>query len=169
MESTLRMTVPELVSVERKHCHNAAQMSELETIFNDLVRLETELWNAVDARLRAELDLPLNRFEPMRVINAHGQCRVLDIATELSIGVSGTSKLVDRIAVAGHCRRLPNPVDGRSSMVELTAEGTALLERAQLIFGDELDGRLGPVLDRADRAHFAQALKRLRAHRSVAG
>jgi hypothetical protein len=32
------------------------------------VRFETELWNALDARLRTEFDLPMTWFEPMRVI-----------------------------------------------------------------------------------------------------
>src|ERR1700746_2656985 len=42
-------------------------MTDLLDLFHQLIRFETELWNAVDARLRAELSLPLSRFEPMQV------------------------------------------------------------------------------------------------------
>ena len=36
--------------------------------FNELIRFETELWDAVDKRLREVHDLPLTWFEPMQVI-----------------------------------------------------------------------------------------------------
>src|SRR6516165_10084105 len=94
-------------------------MTDLKKLFSELIRFETELWNAIDARLRAEFDLPLSRFEPMQIIGRRGACRVNDIAEELVITVGGTSKLVDRIQAAGHCRRRSNPHDGRSSIIEL--------------------------------------------------
>jgi DNA-binding MarR family transcriptional regulator len=74
-----------------------ADARSAETVFNVLIRFEIELWNAVDARLRADCDLPLSRFAPMQVIARHGSCRVHDIADELSMTVGGTSKQVDRI------------------------------------------------------------------------
>src|SRR5947209_216996 len=76
-------------------------MPDLSALFHDLVRFEIELWNAVDARLRADCDLLLSRFEPLQVISRRSPCRVQDIADELSITVGGASKLVDRIEVAG--------------------------------------------------------------------
>ena len=97
--------------------------SALSRHFDNLVRFETELWTAVDQRLRIEHDLPLSRFEPMQIIDRLGSCRVFDIAEALAITVGGTSKLVDRIEAAGHCRRKSNPTDKRSSLIELTPEG----------------------------------------------
>ena len=82
-------------------------MEDLPALFNQLIRLETELWNAVDARLRADFDLPLSRLEPMQVIARRLSCRVYDIADQLSITIGGTSKLVDRIEAAGYCVRRP--------------------------------------------------------------
>ena len=90
-------------------------MSDLRDLFNDLIRFEIELWNAVDARLKREFDLPLTHFEPMSVMDRLPKCRVYDIASELGITTGGTSKLVDRIEANGYCRRLPNPEDRRSS------------------------------------------------------
>ena len=118
-------------------------------LFGETIRFETELWNAVDRRLRARHDLPLTWFEPMQVIHQRGVCRVNDIAEELSITVGGTSKLVDRIENAGHCGRLPNPADRRSSLIKLTRSGTKLLTEATVSFETELDRRFGAVSSRA--------------------
>ena len=87
-------------------------MADLKTIFNELIRLGTDVWNAVDARLRSEHDLQLTWFEPMQVMSRHTACRGLDIAGELSITPGGTSKLVDRIEAAGLATGSPTPVTG---------------------------------------------------------
>jgi DNA-binding MarR family transcriptional regulator len=105
-------------------------MPALQTVFSVLIRFETELWNAVDARLREDCDLPLSRFAPMQVIALHGSCRVHDIAGELSMTVGGTSKLVDRIEAAGYCTRSPNPGDRRSSVIGLTPAGVRIHQKA---------------------------------------
>jgi hypothetical protein len=72
-------------------------LADLQTLFNELVRLEIETWNAVDARLRSEHALPLSRFEPMRVIASTPDCRVYDIATALSLTAAG-KRLLDKAA-----------------------------------------------------------------------
>ena len=144
-------------------------MSDLRRLFSDIIRFETELWNAVDTRLRDEFELPLARFEPMLVIAGHPACRVHDIATELVITVGGTSKLVDRIEAAGHCRRRPNPADRRSSIIELTPAGERLVARAAAAFDEELQARLGDAVPQRSLAQFAATLATLRgAGRSAA-
>src|SRR4249920_3035421 len=121
-------------------------MASLQWLFGELVRLEIELWNAVDARLRADLALPLSSFEPMQVIARRGACRVQDIADEMAITVGGTSKLVDRLESAGHCSRRSNPEDRRSSLVELTPAGLEVLAKAGEVVDDELEMRVGAAL-----------------------
>ena len=138
-------------------------MTDLRLVFNDLIRLEIELWNAVDARLKNDFDLPLTHFEPMSVIDRIPGCRVYDIAAELIITTGGASKLVDRIEASGYCRRLPNPADRRSSLVELTPQGEALLAKARGAFDEELALRLGSVLPERTLRQFAGTLARLRA------
>ena len=114
-------------------------------LFEDLVRVQADLWNAVDDRLRADFDLPFNRFEPMRVMGRTEHCRVQDIASELEITVGGTSKLVDRIEAAGHCQRLSNPTDRRSSWIELTPEGHRVLDAATQAVEEELGRSIGAL------------------------
>ena len=137
--------------------------SSLRQVFNDLIRLEIELWNAVDARLKQEFGLPLTHFEPMSVMDRLPKCRVYDIASELGITTGGTSKLVDRIEASGYCRRLPNPEDRRSSLLELTAEGRRLFAEAGAAFDEELQRRLGAAVPERTLRQFGATLSRLRA------
>jgi len=138
-------------------------MSDLRGLFNDLIRFEIELWNAVDARLKSEFSLPLTHFEPMSVIDKIPGCRVYDIANELGITTGGTSKLVDRIEASGYCRRLPNPDDRRSSLLELTEAGRRLLAKAGAAFDEELQLRFGSALPERTLRQFASTVTRLRA------
>ena len=138
-------------------------MSDLRQVFNDLIRFEIELWNAVDTRLKREFDLPMAHFEPMSVMDRLPKCRVYDIATELGITTGGTSKLVDRIEASGYCRRLPNPDDRRSSLLELTPQGRRLYAEAGQAFDDELQRRLGAAVPERTLRQFAATLARLRA------
>ncbi len=138
-------------------------MSDLRGLFNDIIRFETELWSAVDARLKDEFNLPLTHFEPMSVIGRLPGCRVYDIAGELRITTGGTSKLVDRIEASGYCRRLPNPADRRSSLLELTPEGRRLLAEAGRAVDEELQRWLAAAVPERTLRQFAATLSRLRA------
>jgi MarR family transcriptional regulator, organic hydroperoxide resistance regulator len=137
-------------------------VTDLRGLFNDLIRFEIEIWNAIDARLRKDFELPLTHFEPMLVIDRMPGCRVYDIANELRITTGGTSKLVDRIEASGYCRRLPNPADRRSSLLELTDEGRSMLAAASEAFDEELQRWLGSVLPERTLRQFAGTLARLR-------
>ncbi|MFC0629462.1 MarR family winged helix-turn-helix transcriptional regulator [Kribbella deserti] len=137
-------------------------MAELGGVFNDLVRLEIELWNAVDHRLRADFELPLSWFEFLQLIDRTENCRVQDIARDLSITVGGTSKLVDRIEAAGYCRRSVNPEDRRSSILTLTRTGRKVLTNATKAYQDELDRRLGEPLSVRELEGLSRTLTKLR-------
>jgi DNA-binding MarR family transcriptional regulator len=142
-------------------------VSDLRQLFDDLVRLETELWDAVDERLRTVTVLPLTWFEPMSVIDRMEGCRVHDIAHALGITVGGTSKLVDRIEAAGLCHRRPNPDDRRSTLIALTPAGEARLIAA----GSEFDAVLAQwfALPEETLEPFAAALRQLRTTGPAAG
>ena len=158
---------PDLVSMysmERTFDTIVTRDPDLGVLFNDLIRLETELWDLVDGRLRRDHDLALSWFELMQVMDSTPGCRVIDIAEALSITIGGTSKLVDRIQNAGRCERSPNPDDGRSSTIELTRSGRRLLTAAQRTFADELNQRLGTSLSTSELRRFAATMHRMRIH-----
>ena len=143
-------------------------MEDLKQLFSDLIRFETELWNAIDARLRAEHDLPLHKFEPMQIIASRPNCRVYDIASALSLTTGGVSKLVDAIEASGHCRRRPNPADRRSSIIELTPAGKKALAQATKTFEQELELRLRSSVPARTLEHFSSSMRALRAASALA-
>ena len=144
-------------------------MTDLSTVFTDLVRYQIGLWNAVDARLRADHDLQLSHFEPLQIIASRQGCRVFDIAEEMVISVGGTSKLVDRLEAAGRVRRTANPDDRRSSIIEITSAGRRLLAKATVTCEDELEIRLGSLISASELDRLASTLATLRSATAKAG
>src|ERR1700733_10254491 len=141
---------------------------ELRVLFSELVRLETELWDAVEGRLRADHGITLPFFEFMQIISRHPNCRVQDIAEELSITVGGTSKIVDRIEASGYCARHANLSDRRSSILALTPAGKRLLPKITATVDDELGARLGSALSGRSLAELIRTLSGLRGGLSAA-
>ncbi|WNI18979.1 MarR family winged helix-turn-helix transcriptional regulator [Actinacidiphila sp. ITFR-21] len=136
---------------------------DLRRLFDDLVRFETDLWNAMDARVRQDCGLSLGSFDVMSVVARTPACRVNDIAAALSITVGGASQAVDRIVARGGLVRRPNPADRRSSVVELTPDGAESVERAGRVVDRELRRRLRGPLPAAELDRLGAALAALRA------
>jgi DNA-binding MarR family transcriptional regulator len=134
----------------------------LRQVFDDLVRFETMLWNALDRSLQQECGLGLGSLNTMMVIFAITDCRVYDIASSLAITVGGASQAVDRLEAAGYCRRQPNPADRRSSLIALTAHGEQLLATGGAVFDAELERHLSRPLSASKLAHLGAALGSLR-------
>jgi DNA-binding MarR family transcriptional regulator len=137
-------------------------VTDLRQVFDDLVRFETILWGAADEKLQQECGIGLASLNTMLVIDATPLCRVQDIARAVAITVGGASQAVDRLEAAGRCARRANPADRRSSIVELTPEGTELLGIAAPVFDGELDRLLGTPLPGTALAQLAGALSTLR-------
>ena len=136
-------------------------------LFRDLVRLETELWNRVEARVQQVHGVPLAWVEVMQVIGATADCRVLDLARALSITVGGSSKVVDKVETAGLCRRQPNPTDGRSNRIRLTEPGEMLRKAVDVTVARTLAANVGAALPASERAQLSATLRRLRHHLTV--
>lgn len=137
---------------------------DLIDLFRDLVRLETDLWNRVDAHVHREHGLHLAWLEVMQVVSATPGCRVLDVAEALLITVGGASKVVDKVQAGGWCQRLPNPSDGRSSLIELTKSGESLLAAANVTFDQALAAYLGAAAPAGELTRLSDTLGRLRRH-----
>ena len=104
---------------------------DLDTVFTDLVRAETRLYNAVAERVKAEAGLGAGHFELLRYVRDHADARVADLASAFAIGVGTTSKIVDRVEREGWLERHPNPANRRSSLLALTPAGESVLSRAE--------------------------------------
>lgn len=139
-----------------------AERELLRGVFDDLVRFETVLWARLDVRLREECGIGVGSFNALLVIESTEHCRVFDIAAAVEITVGGASQAVDRLEAAGQCRRVPNPSDRRSSIVELTPAGQAMLTRAGDVFDDELARLLGAPLTATALRQLGRTLATLR-------
>ena len=135
----------------------------LRLMFDDLVRFETDLWNAVDARLRSDAGIPLGTFNVLLVVERTDACRVNDIAEKLAITVGGASQAVDRIEQKGLCRREQDSDDRRSSIVSLTTLGRRKLLDAGPLFDAELAVWLNVPGSPAELQRCADVLGQLRA------
>ncbi|MBU2664447.1 MarR family winged helix-turn-helix transcriptional regulator [Actinoplanes bogorensis] len=131
----------------------------------DLVRLEIELWEHVDARLKRVHGLPLASYEALDVL-ARGVAfpvafRVGDLAREMRITVGGASKLAERVRAAGLIERAPDPGDRRASLIALTAAGRAVWTAATVTYEAAVAERLDGVLTDAEQQQMHDLVTRI--------
>jgi DNA-binding MarR family transcriptional regulator len=133
------------------------------TLFADLVRCETRLYNALNDRLRERHGIVTSQYEFLHHLREHPESRVADLATEFAIGIGATSKGIDRLERQGWVARRPNPVDRRSSLLVLTDEGVRLVDAAERTFTDRVAELIEGALDPVQAAAGAEVLALLRA------
>lgn len=135
---------------------------DLPGFFDDLVRCETRLYNALNDRLRERHGIVTSQFEFLRFLRDHPGARVADVAAQFAIGVGATSKGVDRLEKQGWVVRQPNPSDRRSSLLALTDNGSQLIDAAEKTFTNGLAALIGDTLDGSSAAAAVRALSKLR-------
>lgn len=133
----------------------------LREVFTRLVRVQTDLWNAVDARVRADHGVPLTHVTALQVIVSTPDCRVQDLVSTLHITVGGASKVADRLVAAGHVIRMANPDDRRSSVLIPTDAGRQLLVSSNPSIDSVLDARVGSRLGAEELTALDQLLRTL--------
>ncbi|MFC8666958.1 MarR family winged helix-turn-helix transcriptional regulator [Streptomyces sp. NPDC057199] len=101
--------------------------------FGLLIKSATRLEQRIDADLRRECGISHTMLEVLiRLCRKPGdKVSQRQLADELTLTSSGTTRLIDRMEEAGLVRRAPSPGDRRVALVEPTAEGrTAFLRGA---------------------------------------
>jgi DNA-binding MarR family transcriptional regulator len=74
--------------------------------------------------------------------------RVNELAREVVLSPTATSRFIDRVEAAGHVRREPDPADRRALQIAITDSGVELLRR------------MWPIYARGIERHFAGQLGR---------
>ncbi|AZG46026.1 MarR family winged helix-turn-helix transcriptional regulator [Gordonia insulae] len=97
----------------------------------------------------------------MMVLNTRQPCRQVELAGELSITPSGLSRHISELVTAGYVVRRPDQTDGRASLIELTAKGLDLLDRAHHSRATALANALGDW-DHDDVTDAVDVTRRLR-------
>ena len=77
--------------------------------------------------------------------------------------------MIDKIEAAGWCRRLPNPSDGRSNLVEPIVKGLGFLVAADAILCEALADHFGAGAPESDLGQLSSTLSRLRRHLITSG
>ncbi|WP_236718144.1 MarR family winged helix-turn-helix transcriptional regulator [Actinoplanes sp. TFC3] len=132
-------------------------------VFGHLVRCETRLYNALNETLRDAHGIVASQFEFLVHLRDHPGSRVADLAEHFVIGVGATSKGVGRLEARGWVRRVSNPADGRSLLLELTPSGAKLTDAAEATFKRYLVERIEKALEPEQIKAAAVALAQLRA------
>ena len=130
----------------------------LDTVFTDLVRVETRLYNAVAERVKAAGGVGAGNFELLRHVRDHPGARVGDLAAAFAIGVGSTSKIADRLEKEGWLERRPNPANRRSSLLVLTAAGEAVVSRAEPVWQAAIREVLGGAVSPDELTALARTL-----------
>lgn len=96
----------------------------------------------------------------LHTLRRDGPLRVSELASREALTQPGTTLLVNRLEAAGHAERIPDPTDGRASLVRITPLGRKVL-------ADRHAARVAILVDQvrhlsdADRAAFLAALPAL--------
>lgn len=116
-------------------------------------------------------DISVTQCYALEAVVEHGPLRSSELATELHLDKSTTSRVVDALVRKGYVVRRPDPADGRAHHLVPTAPGEALyrtivaelIEQHRMVLEDlapDVRRTLAPVIDRLTAAatrRFQQA------------
>ncbi|MDL5158791.1 MarR family winged helix-turn-helix transcriptional regulator [Actinomycetospora termitidis] len=134
--------------------------AEEERLWRNLGRVTQRLPRLLDDAMLRGAGLTMSEFAVLDAMGGSPEAtvRMSDLAAEIGLSLSRVSRVVDKLAARGWCRRVRHGGDGRSALVVLTDDGGARVAAAR-----PLHRRLARehVLDRvppADRDAVAAAL-----------
>lgn len=101
------------------------------TLVISVMRVHQLFLARVDRVLRP-LSLTFSRYEVLALLSftRRGSLPMNKITKRLQVHATSTTNSVDRLEAAGLARRRPHPDDGRTTLVEITEDGRALVARA---------------------------------------
>ncbi len=106
----------------------------------------------------APWDISPSHLRALRVLRRHGVMRLSELSDRLHIAPRSTTEVIDALESRGLVQRRPDPGDRRATLVEVTGHGASVLDAIRGTEAERVFGRL----NRADRAHLARILRKLR-------
>ncbi|GAB3277640.1 MarR family transcriptional regulator [Sinomonas notoginsengisoli] len=91
------------------------------------------------------LGLTFSRYEMLALLSfaRTGALPMSKASALLQVHPTSVTNAVDRLETAGYVERTRHPTDGRTTLIELTADGRALTEKATAALNAEVFGRSG--------------------------
>src|SRR6476660_10361920 len=107
-----------------------------------VMRAEQIFLNRATAILRP-LELTFARYQVLGMLRWAGPLTLGAVGHRLWITPGTVTNAIDRLEAADLCRRVSHPTDARATLVEITAKGRRLFDRAVAKLNDELFGSVG--------------------------
>jgi DNA-binding MarR family transcriptional regulator len=124
-----------------------------------------EAFWAVTRRLRdtsqetlAPWDITPAQLRALRVLRRHGIMRLSELSDRLRIAPRSATEVVDALEAQGLVQRRPDPGDRRATLVEVTDDGSGVLDAIRGTEAERVFGRLSQT----DRSRLARILRKLR-------
>jgi DNA-binding MarR family transcriptional regulator len=140
---------------------------EEERVWRGLLETHAALVTALDSRVLAEHNMPLGSLEAlMQIAHAeHGSLRVSDLAEQVGLSPSQTSRLAMELEREGLVERQRDPADSRSTRVAATKAGRDRLLEAAPAYFSTIRAHLFERLGERDVKQLARILGRIQAGR----
>lgn len=139
------------------------QASPASVALSSLLGAHATLTRELSASLVAQHGLTMNDYGCLLLLSRAGEdgMRRIDLANELQLSPSGITRLLDRLEDQGLVGKGACKGDARVSYAILTDDGLGKLRAAAPGHVDDIDRRLGEVLDEEEMRTLAQLLGRL--------
>jgi DNA-binding MarR family transcriptional regulator len=129
---------------------------------NYLLHFAFALKADIEAALAEDIGIGLADHEALINLKGRdGSLRMTDIAETLILSRGGTTKLVDRLEEAGLVVRTASPDDRRVTLVEITAEGSGIVDRSRAILDRIIQERWGAHVSKSDAQAVLDVLERV--------
>ncbi len=132
-------------------------------LFGLLLETNARMSRSLGLELEAECELPLAWFDVLLQLrrSPDGRLKMNEIADAIVHSSGGTTRLVDRIEVAGLVERQNCPSDRRAIHVAITEAGNVKLDEALTVHLEYLDESLAKRLTENERVTLASLLTKL--------
>jgi DNA-binding MarR family transcriptional regulator len=125
-----------------------------------VMRAEQIFLNRATTILRP-LELTFARYQVLGMLRWAGPLTLGAVAHRLWITPATVTNAIDRLESAALCRRVSHPTDARATLVEITAKGRRLFDRAVEMLNVELFGTVG--LDKEELDLLVGLIEKIRA------
>ena len=139
---------------------------EAVVLYGDILRLTDAFGGRADHTIREAAGLGGSEFEVLLRLARHPQRRTTSarLAEDLSFTSGGLTRLIARMEEAELIVRHPHPEDRRASLLEATAKGNDLLERALAAHVPQMTADLMEPLTIIERLILRELVTKLLAH-----
>lgn len=131
--------------------------------WESLFRAQVSIMRALAAEFPSDL-ISLNEYDVLfNITRAPGRrLRLKDLNQNVLITQPSVSRLVDRLTTRGLVAKLPDPRDGRGTIVAMTDEGFDLFRRVAISHMDAINRQFGDSLSEDELRTLADLCDRLR-------